>query len=218
MFVGHLAVALASKRVEPSIPLGGAVAAAFGLDLLWPILLLLGLERVRVNPGDTEFTHLAFESYPWSHSLLMAVLWSVLVWFLARRRMSSRASVLLAGLVLSHWVLDFVTHRPDLPLWPNGPVLGAGLWYSIPATIAVEGSLLAAAVASYSRTTSPLDRTGTLAFLSLIALTTLIWVTQPWAPPPPNPTAVAIGALALWLLAPWGSWIERHRAVRNSVR
>ena len=75
MFVGHLAVALGAKRAEPGMPLGAAVAAAFGLDLLWPILLLLGLESVRVHAGDTAFTNLAFDSYPWSHSLLAVVGW-----------------------------------------------------------------------------------------------------------------------------------------------
>lgn len=76
MFVGHLAVALGAKRVEPRVPLGASVAAAFGLDLVWPILLLLGVESVRVSPGDAAFTNLAFASYPWSHSVLAVLVWS----------------------------------------------------------------------------------------------------------------------------------------------
>ena len=129
MFVGHLAVALAAKKAHPGVPLGASVAAAFGLDLLWPILLLLGLETVRVNPGDTAFTSLAFDAYPWSHSLLAVLVWSGAVGVLGRRLFDSwRAGILLGGLVLSHWVLDAVTHRPDLPLWPGGPLIGLGLW------------------------------------------------------------------------------------------
>src|SRR5437899_7640347 len=129
MLVGHLAVALGAKSTEPRVPLGAAVAAAFGLDLLWPILLLLGFETVRVHPGDTAFTNLAFDSYPWSHSLLFAAVWSGLAMLVTRRLYGSwRIGAILGALVLSHWVLDFITHRPDLPLWPAGPAVGAGLW------------------------------------------------------------------------------------------
>ena len=213
MFVGHLAVALGAKKVEPDIPLGATVAAAFGLDLLWPILLLLGVETVRLNPGDTAFTNLAFDSYPWSHSLLTVVGWSGLVGFLGRRVFGSwRAGMVLGGLVLSHWVLDFATHRPDLPLWPGGPLVGLGLWNSIPGTILVEASLLVGGVWLYRRATSPRDRTGTGALVALVVLTGVIWVTQPWAPLPESATAVAAGALILWLLPPWALWIERHRS------
>ena len=141
MFVGHLAVALGVKGAEPRVPLGAAVAAAFGLDLLWPIFLLLGLESVRIHVGDTAFTNLAFDSYPWSHSLLIVVGWSALVGYLGRLAYGSwRVGALLGALVSSHWVLDFIMHRPDLPLWPGGPVAGLGLWNSIAAAIVVEGS------------------------------------------------------------------------------
>ena len=152
MFVGHLAVALGAKKIEPNVSLGATVAAAFGLDLFWPILLLLGVETVRLNPGDTAFTSLAFDSYPWSHSLLTVVGWSGLAAFLGRRVFGSwRAGMVLGGLVLSHWVLDFVTHRPDLPLWPGGPLVGLGLWNSIPGTILVEASLLVGGLWLYRR-------------------------------------------------------------------
>jgi membrane-bound metal-dependent hydrolase YbcI (DUF457 family) len=214
MFVGHLAVALGAKKVDPDIPLGATVAAAFGLDLLWPVLLLAGVETVRVNPGDTAFTNLAFDAYPWSHSLLAVVVWSVLAGLVGRRVFrSDRAGGVLGGLVLSHWVLDAVTHRPDLPLWPGGPEVGLGLWNSIPGTVLLEGALLAGGLWLYHRSTSARDRTGTVALATLVTLTGLIWVTQPWAPLPGSATAVAAGALVLWLLLPWAVWIERHRTV-----
>ncbi len=212
MFVGHLAVALGAKKVEPRVPLGASVAAAFGLDLLWPILLLLGLETVRVNPGDTAFTNLAFDSYPWSHSLVAVIGWSGVAGFLGRGLFGSwRAGMLLGGLVLSHWALDLITHRPDLPLWPGGPMVGLGLWNSIPGTILVEASLLVGGLWLYLGTSSARDRTGTGALMALVGLTGMIWVTQPWAPLPGSATAVAAGGLILWLLPPWAAWIERHR-------
>jgi len=215
MFVGHLAVALGAKKVEPTLPLSATVAAAFALDLVWPILLLAGIEIVRVNPGDTAFTNLAFESYPWTHSLLMVLIWSIAACLVGRLLFSTwRAGLVMGGLVLSHWLLDWVTHRPDLPLWPGGPLLGLGLWNSIPGTIVVEGALLGAGMWVYRSVTHPEDPIGTLAFAALLAVTGLIWVSQPWAPLPGSPDAVAWGALILWILPPWATWIERHRQGR----
>lgn len=215
MFVGHLAAALGAKRVQPDVPLGAAVAAAFGLDLLWPLLLLTGFETVQVHPHDTAVTNLEFVSYPWSHSLLMVAGWSALAAFVGGHWLrSSRLGGILGALVASHWFLDLVAHRSDLPLWPGGPVFGLGLWHSIAGTFAVEGGLLLIGVLLYARTTAARDATGTAAFLGLVGLCTLLWGTQPWAPPPPSATAVAWGALILWLLPPWSVWIERHRRVR----
>jgi membrane-bound metal-dependent hydrolase YbcI (DUF457 family) len=213
VFVGHLAVALAAKQTTPAVPLGTAVAAAFALDLAWPILLLLGLESVRVQPGDTAFTNLSFESYPWSHSLATVLLWSIAAGCATRFAYRSwQAGATIGGLVLSHWILDLVTHRPDLPLWPGGPVTGLGLWNSIPGTLIVEGGLLAACLWIYLRGSVPRDRSGRWALVALVALTLLIWSSQPWSPPPPSSEAVAWGALILWLLPPWAQWIDRHRA------
>ncbi len=143
MFVGHLAVALAAKRVEPRAPLGTLVGAAFAFDLIWPVLLLAGIEMVRIDPGNTAFTPLAFDDYPWSHSLSMAFVWAVAVGRVAAAVLRHARAGLIIGLtVLSHWVLDFFMHRPDLPLWPGGPEVGLGLWNSIPLTLLVEGLLL----------------------------------------------------------------------------
>ena len=215
MFVGHLAVAMGAKSAEPRLPLGAAVAAAFGLDLLWPVLLLSGAESVQVHKGDTAFTNLAFVSYPWSHSLLTVVGWSGLTAAITHRVFKSwRVGVILGLLVFSHWVLDYITHRPDLPLWPGGPVAGLGLWNSIPATIIVEGGLFALGLWLYAAASSARDHTGRWAFVALVALAGALWISQPWSPPPPSATAVALGSFVLWLLPPWARWIEAHRAVK----
>lgn len=217
MFAGHLAAAFVAKKVEPRMPLGAAVAASFGIDLLWPLFLLLGLESVRVNPGDTAFTNLAFESYPWSHSLLAVVGWAALTAALGRWLLSSwRIGGALGALVASHWLLDLATHRPDLALWPGGPLVGLGLWRSVPGTIVVEGGLLVVALLLYLRSTSATDRVGVFALAGLVSLVTLIWVTQPWAPPPPSAESVAWVGLASFLLPLWAQWVERHRRARVS--
>jgi len=215
MFVGHFAAALGARKIAPEVPLGVAVTAAFGLDLVWPILLLAGVEVVRVSVGDTAFTNLAFESYPWTHSLALVVVWSGLASVAGRGLLGTwRAGAVVGALVLSHWVLDWVTHRPDLPLWPGGPREGLGLWNSIPGTIVVEAGLFAVGIWLYLRVTTAKDRVGTAALAALLTLCGLIWISQPWAPPPDSPRAVALGALALWLLPPWAAWAERHRRLR----
>ena len=217
MFLGHFAVALAAKRAAPRVSLGWLFAACQLPDLIWPLLLLAGVERARVAPGDTAFTPLAFDRYPWSHSLLLVAVWALVAGLLVRGRQGgARGSVVLAALVLSHWVLDWVTHRPDLPLVP--PPLpgsevraGLGLWNSVPATLLVELALFARGVWLYMRITRAHDRVGRWAFRALIAFLLLIHTGNALGPPPPNMTAVAFGGLAIWLLVWWAAWADRHR-------
>ena len=216
MLAGHLALGLAATRVDSKVPLAAAVGASFALDLAWPVLLLTGIESVRVHPHDTAFTSLAFDSYPWTHSLAMVVVWSLAAGSLTARRLGGRAGALIGALVMSHWWLDLVTHRPDLPLWPGGPLMGLGLWHSIPGTIVVEGGLFLVGVVAYVRGWPARDNTGRWAFAALVSLIGLLWITQPWSPPPPNEAAVAWGALSMWLVLPWCAWIARHR-VRTST-
>jgi membrane-bound metal-dependent hydrolase YbcI (DUF457 family) len=212
MFVGHFAVALGARRAVPRVSLGTLVAAAILLDLIWPILLLAGVERVRIDPGNTAFTPLAFDHYPWSHSLLTTAAWGVAAGALVFARLRNlRAAAIVGLLVVSHWLLDFVTHRPDLPLWPGGPLAGAGLWQSIPGTVVVEGALFAIAVEMYRRAFPARDATGRWALVAFVALTALIWISQPFSPPPPGAHAIAGAGLAMWLFPLWAAWIDRHR-------
>ncbi len=216
MVAGHLAVAMGAKRVEPRVTLPVLVAAAFGLDILWPVFVLAGLETVRIDPGNTAFTPLDFVSYPWSHSLLMSLVWGAIAGHLARVGFKSmRAGLVVSALVVSHWVLDYVVHRPDLPLWPDGPRVGLGLWQSIPGTLAVEGLLFAAGIAVYLRTTRAIDGQGRWALVALLVTLGGLWAGSPFGPPPPSPTAVAIVGIVMACVIPvWAAWIERHRAVR----
>ena len=216
MFLGHHAAAFAAKRLAPRTSLGTLVAAATLLDLIWPILLLLGLEHVRVDPGNTRVVPLDFFDYPITHSLATVILWSLgfaIVYWLLRR--DARGSVIVALAVVSHWVLDFITHRPDLPLWPGGPKVGLELWRSLPLTAVVEYGLFAAGIAMYVRTTKARDRTGTIALWVLVVFVALVYVANVLGPPPPSPRLVAIGALAAWLFVPWAAWIDRHREARS---
>ena len=217
MFIGHFAVGFAAKRAAPKTSLAVLLTAASFLDVLWPLLLWTGLERVRIDPGNTPFTPLDFESYPWSHSLLMAAVWSVVIAVLYRARTRYATGALVVGLaVFSHWVLDFVTHRPDLPLWPGGPRVGLGLWYSVPATLAVEIPMFIIGVAIYARTTRAKNVWGHVSLWLLVALIALAYYGNVTGPPPPTFEALRVVATATLLFVLWYVWIDRTRELRTS--
>ena len=216
MFIGHHATAFILKPAAPRVSLGTLFAATILLDLIWPILLLLGIEGVRVAPGITAFTPLDFHDYPITHSLLSVAGWSLLaalVYWLFRK--SARDSAIVGVAVLSHWIVDFLAHRPDLPLWPGGPKVGLGLWNSIPATIVVEVGMFVIGLALYLRATKARDRTGSIALWSLVVFLAVIYVANLTSPPPPDAKSIAIAGLAQWLFVPWGAWIDRHRSPAN---
>jgi len=212
MFIGHFGMALAGKRVAPRTSLGMLILAAQFLDLLWPIFLLLGMEHVRVSPGITKVQPFDFYDYPYSHSLTMALRWALavgLLYFLVRRYV--RGAWVLSVLVLSHWVLDFISHRPDMPLWPGGPKYGLGLWNSWPASIAAECVLFGGGIWLYLWTTRSRDRIGVYAFWTLMILLFAGWAASLVAPPPPDVHQLALGALSLWLTVLWAWWADSHR-------
>jgi len=180
--------------------------------MVWPVLLLAGIEQVRIDPGNTAFTPLDFVHYPWTHSLAAALGWSVL-FGLACVRAGRRAALILGLLVFSHWVLDFVTHRPDLPLWPGSEAMaGLGLWNSVPATIAIEGAMFAIGVWIYARSAPSRDRIGTLAFWGLVVFLVVLYAANIFGPSPPSVTAIAIAGIAgAALFTVWSWWADRHR-------
>jgi membrane-bound metal-dependent hydrolase YbcI (DUF457 family) len=213
MFLGHFAVAFAAKRAAPSLPLGTLFLAAQLADLVWPTLVLLGVERFEIRPGITAVTPLDFIHYPWSHSLVALAGWGAALgiscWLWTRR---AGAAAILFALVLSHWLLDFASHRPDMPLTLAGDErLGLGLWNSVAWTLAVEVLLLAVCFVVYARATRPIDRTGQWALAGLIAFLVIVYLASVFGPPPPDVAAVAWTAQSIWLLVAWGYWIDRHR-------
>ncbi len=218
MFLGHFGAALAAKPLAPRSSLGTLVAAGLFLDLLWPALVLLGVERVRIDPGNTAVTPLDFEHYPFTHGLVAVVLWAAAfgaayLWRTGRRR----GAVVAAALVASHWVLDLVVHRPDLPIAWGDPKVGPGLWNSVPATLAVELAVFGGGLVLYLRSTAPRDGVGRWALAGFVALLLAIYAANLLGPPPPSARAVGAAGLGLWLFVVWAAWIDRHRSLVTTV-
>lgn len=217
MFIGHFAVALAAKKIAPKPSLDTYFMAVSFLDLLWPPLLLLGIEHVKIDPGNTVHTPLAFIDYPYSHSLLTTFIWSVLfgaIYYTFRR--DKVGSFVLGISVASHWVLDAITHRPDLPLAPGSSTyIGLGLWNSMAGTIIIEGAMFIVGTIIYLKATRTKDKTGSIAFCSLIAFLVIAYIMDAQGTPAPNEKFLAWFALSGWLLVPWGYWIDRHREKKS---
>jgi hypothetical protein len=215
MFLGHFGLGLAAKKAAPTVSLGALFAAGQFADLLWPTLVLLGVEQVRVQPGITAVTPLDFVSYPYSHSLVLLVAWGLAMALVCRPfARGRRALAVISALVVSHWILDVIVHRPDMPLYPGGPKFGLGLWNSIPGTFAVEVPMFLAGLWIYTRVTHPRDRIGKWAFGALIVTLLLIYAANIFGPPPPSVKALwivaIIGAAAFTL---WSGWADGHRDV-----
>jgi len=219
MFIGHYAVALAAKKAAPRTSLGTLFIAAQFIDLLWPLLVLAGLEHVRISPGSTIVTPLDFYDYPYSHSLLGVLVWGVLLsggYFVLKRDV--RASIVLGLCVVSHWILDLLTHRPDLPLGIGGETRwGLGLWNSLAGTLIVESVLFAAGVFVYLKATRAKNRAGMIGFWALAGVLFAIYLANIFGPPPPSVSTIAVAGNVSWLFVIWAYWVDHNREAGQVV-
>ena len=219
MFAGHFGVGFGLKRWAPELSLGTLFLAAQLVDLIWPTLLLFNIENVRIEPGATLVTPLDFHHYPFTHSLLGVGLWALGFAIVCRLLGGSKRAVWIAMVaVVSHWGLDLLVHRPDLPLVPWSELkMGLGGWNSLLVTMLLEGLLFGAGVWWYGRSTTAIDATGRWAFYGLVGFIAMIQVGNFFGPPPPSVTAIAVVGHAQWLLVLWGWWIDRHRKVNGKA-
>ena len=194
MFVGHYGVSFAARRSAASVPLWVLFIAVQLLDVAWAPLVLLGVEKVRIVPGITASNPLDLYYMPYTHSLVAAVLWSAGAFVIYRLTMPgirTPAALVVAGAVFSHWVLDFVVHRPDLPLYDNAAKVGLGLWNLPALAFGVEAALLFGGMWLYFRT-GVARRTATAAFgVIMLAIQAYVF----FGPPPPSDKAAAATAL-----------------------
>jgi hypothetical protein len=215
MFIGHFALGFAAKRAAPPLSLATLFAAAQLADVIWPVLVLIGVEQVRIAPGTTAFTPLEFISYPYSHSLLFLCIWGLIFGAICAASISrSRVLLVVAVLVVSHWVLDWISHAPDMPFYPGSVKVGLGLWNSVAGTMILEIAMFAAGVWIYARTTRARDRIGRQAFPAFVGFLLVAYVGSSFGPPPPGVGALIVTAIAgAAVIILWAWWLDRHRVV-----
>jgi membrane-bound metal-dependent hydrolase YbcI (DUF457 family) len=192
MFVGHYGVSFAAQTVDRQIPLWILFLAVQLLDVIWAPLILLGIEKVRIVPGITASNPLDLYYMPYTHSLIAAVVWSVVGWALYRAWRRTSGTALLVGLaVLSHWILDFVVHRPDLPLYDNTAKVGLGLWNQPVLAFGLEAALLFAGMWLFLRG-RPGPKIGMILFgMAMLGIQASVF----FGPPPASDRAAALTAL-----------------------
>jgi len=196
----------------PAVPLAALFGAAQFADLLWPVLVAAGIEQVRIDPGSTPMTPLDFVSYPYSHSLAALVIWGMMFgWICARLTPGRRVFAVIFALVISHWLLDYLVHVPDMPLYPGGPKMGLGLWNHPAIERTIEIPLYVAGVWIYLRATRARDAVGRWAVIAL-AMFLLIGFLSSGAVPP-SITALWTMALAGGaVILAWTYWADHHRS------
>lgn len=215
MFIGRFAVGFAAKKFAPRTNMAILLAAPLFLDLLWPFFLILGWEHVRIDPGNTRFTPLDLYDFPWSHSLLMSIVWATLfslIYHLITRY--GPGTIVIWISVVSHWVLDWITHRPDMPLYPGGPRYGLALWNSVPGTLTVELLMFAVGVCLYiAPRKHAIASATTLSSPTSQYLSSSISVT---VSAPHLPASAKLSGLesSRKILLAWPWWFDRHRVLR----
>jgi len=214
MGIGHLAASFALRSRFPRVPLYVLLVAGVLVDLFWGVAIVAGLEHAHVDPASPSSVPLVLDAAPFTHSLLACIGWGGLVaaaWGLVRH---DRAGALVLGaLVVSHWLLDWVSHVPEMPVLPSGPYVGLGLWRSRAGSLVVEVSMLWIGLALYVRATTARDRIGTFGVLVVTLVLTAMGVATFLGPPPPSVTPLAVGNLALALLLLPIEWVDRHRSL-----
>jgi hypothetical protein len=220
VFVGHYGPSLAAKAAKNSIPLWILFIAVQLLDVFWSIFVLLHIEKVRVVPGITATNPLDLYYMPYTHSLLGAMLWLVaagVAYYMFRRAEGWSAGAIVGAAVLSHWALDWLVHRPDLPLYDNSLKVGLGLWNYPAFAFVLEIAVLFGGMSLYLKTTKPVARGGRFGMLifgvGMLAVQAYVF----FGPPPTSDKAAAITALVSYLaFAGIAYWLERKRAPRTA--
>ena len=215
MFVGHYGPAFAIKSVRRGIPLWLLFVAVQLLDFGWAVLVLLGVEKVRIVPGITASNPLDLYYMPYTHSLVAAILWAAAAIVLCRVLLGVRdwpAAAWVGVAVFSHWVLDFLVHRPDLALYDNRAKVGLGLWNHPVIALSLEALFLFGGMVLYLRRTKPLTTIGRVGPPIFGVLMLGIQGYVFFGPPPASPAAAAVSALVSYVVfAAVAHWLDRQR-------
>lgn len=219
MFIGHYGIGFALKKVEPRLSLGILIFGATMLDILFGLFLLAGVEHAKIVPGATVVSPFEFYDYPISHSALGAVVWATIgflaywLWPKGDRVSRKRPAFILAAAILSHFILDAVSHTPDITIFGNNsPKLGLSLWSSLAGTMIIELGLLFLGIVLYRRATYSTSSTGKYGLALIVLILMVLYIGNIFGPPPPDIISVGVvttaGQLALVAIA---FWVDRNR-------
>ncbi|MEO6550151.1 MAG: metal-dependent hydrolase [Ferruginibacter sp.] len=216
MFIGHFGLSFAAKKVAPKVSLAVLFIATQFVDILWPFLLVFGIEKVAVKPGYTKMNAFEFLHYPYTHSLFMGLVWGAIVggiyWLLKR---DNRSALVIGFCVLSHWLLDLVVHVADLPLSPFGEYkVGFGLWNHVAATLIVETAIFLGGVIIYASVTKAKNKAGKWGLWTLVILLLLITISNTFGPTPPGSVKILFYSFVIMMaiIVSLSYWVDKNRA------
>lgn len=197
MFIGHFSVALAAAAHPKAPKLGVLIAASQLVDIGFFTLMIAGVERMRLVPGATVMNPMDLYFMPYTHSLLGSAVWALGFGLLVGAIMRSRVAGLIAGaVVLSHWLLDFLTHRPDLGIVGDSDKVGLGLWNHPTIAMPLELALIGLGFLLYARATRPKSPSGRWS-LWVFAAVLLVMQAIDWLGPKPTQVDLTLPLMAL---------------------
>jgi hypothetical protein len=213
MFVGHYGVSFAACAADKRVPLWVWFVAVQWMDVVWSVLVLCGVEKLRITPGFTQANALDLYYMPYTHGLpgsilLSLILGAVVAVFIPGRR--ALTAVLVAGASFSHWLLDLIVHVPDLPLYGDTAKVGLGLWRHVFVSFPLELLVLACGAWLYARAAAFATPGRRNLFWAFVAFLGIVQGLVNFGPPPGSPQAMAISALVSYaVLALLAAWVQR---------
>jgi hypothetical protein len=222
MFIAHYGVSFAAKPIGKRVPLWVWFIAVQWLDVIWSVLVLMGIEKLRIVPGFTEANALDLYYMPYTHGLpgsiaLSLIFGGIVALFTTGNR--GATILLVAAASFSHWILDLVVHTPDLPLYDNAAKVGFGLWRHVVFSFPLELILLGLGAWLYARVTAFVSAKGRYAFWGFVIFLAAVQVYANFGPPPSSPEAMAVTALAFYVvLASLAAWVERIATVSTEAK
>jgi hypothetical protein len=222
MFVGHYGVSLAARPIAPDVPLWVWFIAVQWMDIVWSVLVFLGIEKLRIVPGFTEANAYDLYYMPYTHglpgSIVLSTALGVIVALFVRGNRAMTV-LLVAAASFSHWVFDLIVHVPDLPLYDNSGKVGFGLWRHVALSFPLELIILGLGAWIYARMTSFASARGRYVFWGFVAFLAAVQVYANFGPPPSSTDAMAATALAFYVfLAFLAAWVDRVATVPKTLR
>jgi hypothetical protein len=217
MFIGHFGLSFAAKKAAPNVSLGTLFIATQFVDILWPFLLVFNVEKVAVVPGHTKTNAFDFLYFPYTHSLLMGMVWGMVaatIYWLFKK--DKRGAIVIGLCVLSHWFLDLVVHVDDLPLTPFDKYkMGFGLWNHVALTLIIEVLLLLIGTYIYTSFTKARNRVGKWVLWVLVLLLLVAQFSNTFAPPPSGPVVNLLFSfmIMMTIIISLAYWVDKNRAL-----